>query len=403
MVQKRFILFSILLFLLTCHTTLAQQHIEKNEDSQESQELETEENWEEYKEIETEENWEEYEEMGGDENWDEYQEIGDAETLQDNQQMEDDEDWSEYEEVGGDGQTVEIVTQDNIDFQTDPQVETQAFETFTNFTPYYSSAGLVFSLTDEPSLQVGKTDEMEVYKDLFLRSFVPQWATIELSVYPMPLLGVGLKEHYRSTYDKFELSDSTNLIESATAGFEEPYSLTLLLNNVTSYNAEEESEAPNVGFMGYLVSVGTHHIQRNELVHDNWYELGWKVKGKFSKGAETLSWSLEVGSKNHSHNEITDTVYVGIKRDRINYDGPTWSFLENTGFELRHVAAREDFATVEQRLLVTKYFPKLRYKKMIFSLTLGVIHETERKYSGALALNQRSNQTLFVIRPSIYF
>jgi hypothetical protein len=34
---------------------------------------------------------------------------------------------------------------------------------------------------------------------------------------------------------------------------------------------------------------------------------------------------------------------------------------------------------------------------------MGVIHETAQKYSGDLSLNQRSNQTLFVIRPSVYF
>ncbi|MFT5837952.1 MAG: hypothetical protein ACI9UT_000443 [Flavobacteriales bacterium] len=331
----------------------------------------------------------------GDEDWSEYQEVDGVE--------DDDEDWSDYEEVGGDGQTVEIVTYDSEEPQETEALASQNYDTFTRFTPYYSSAGMVFKLTKEPNLQIGKSDEFEVYKDLFLRSYIPEWATLEFSVYPLPLLGVGLKKHYSSTYDKFELSDTSNLVESATAGFEEPYSLTLLLNNVTSYNANENSDAPNVDFMGYLISGGTHHIQNNELIRDNWYELAWKVKGKFSTGSKIFSWSFELGSKNHAHNEITDTVFVGIKRDRIDYDGPVWSFLDNTGFELRYSADRNDLATVEQRFLVTKFFPKLRYKKMIFSLTMGVIHETALKYSGDLALNQRSNQTLFVIRPSIYF
>jgi hypothetical protein len=317
--------------------------------------------------------------------------------------QEEEEDWSEYEEVGGDGETVEIVIHDIKDQQGVDALAQQTYATFTHFTPYYSSAGAVFSLSKEPSLQIGKSNEFDVYSDLFLRSYVPEWATLEFSFYPVSLLGVGLKDHYSSIYNKFELSDSYNVIESLTAGFEEPYSVTLLLNNVTSYNASDNSDAPNVGFMGYLISGGTHHIQNNELIRDNWYETAWKVKGKFSTGPKILSWDFKLGVKNHAHNDITDTIFVGIKRDMIDYDGPAWSFLENTGFELLFSVAQNNLETVEQRFLVTKYFPKLRYNKIIFSLTVGVIHETERKYSGDLALNQRSNQTLFIIRPSIYF
>ena len=333
------------------------------------------------------------------ESWEDEKESWD----EDEDSWDEDEDWSDYEEVGGDDQIVEIVSGFSEEAQMAEALSTQSYDTFNRLTPYYSSVGMVFNLTKQPSLQIGKSEEFDVYKNLLFRSLVPEWATFEFSVYPMPLLGVGLKSNYSSIYDKLELSDTNNLVESVTAGFEEPYSLTLLLNNVTSYNANETSDAPNVGFMGYLISGGTHHIQRNELIRDNWYEFVWKVKGKFSTGPKILSWTFELGAKNHAHSEITDTVFVGIKRDQINYDGPAWSFLENTGFELRYTAAQNDLATVDQRFLVTKYFPELSYKKMIFSLTVGVIHETEQKYSGNLSLNQRSNQTLFVIRPSVYF
>lgn len=438
------LIFSLLtlLLLLVSSASFAQQNTNSNavdntkdEIQEVGDEIETDEDWDDFQEVgndmDSEEDWEDYQEVGGDlvidENWEEYQEISDdmdteenwddyqevggdvviEESLGGNQQMtieeDGDEDWSEYEAVGGDGNTVEIVAKDDQkNIQTVPS-STQTYDTFSQLTPYYSSVGMVFKLTEEPSLQIGKSDEFEVYKDLFMRSYIPEWATLEASIYPLPLLGVGLKEQYRSTYDKFDVSDNYNLIESVTAGFDEPYSFTLLLNNVTSYNATEDSEAPNVGFMGYLISGGAHHIQNNELINDKWYELAWKVKGKFSTGSKTLSWSFELGSKNHAHKEITDTVYLGIKRDRIDYDGPIWSFLENTGYEIRHIAARNDLATVEQRLLVTKYFPKLRYKDMIFSLTMGVIRETSRKYSGELGLSQRPDDTLFVIRPSVYF
>jgi hypothetical protein len=423
--NKIFVSLLTLSLLLVSNVTIAQEQgsnvVDKTEDDfqEVSTEKATEENWDDFQEVggdmDTEENWDDYQEVGGDvvieENWEDYQEVGAEQETEENwddyQEVggEDnvDEDFSGYEEIGGDGQIVEYVANDTEDGEQAESLATQTYETFSQFTPYYSSAGLVFKLTDEPSLQIGKSDELEVYKDLFLRSYVPEWATLELSVYPLPLLGVGLKKHYNSTYDNFDLSDNYNLIESVTAGFDEPYSLTLLLNNVTSYNATEESEAPNVGFMGYLISGGAHHIQNNELVDDNWYELAWKVKGKFSDGPKTLSWSFELGSKNHAHQEITDTLYVGIKRDRINYDGPVWSLLENTGFEIRYIVDRTNLSTVEQRFLVTKYFPKLRYKDMIFSLTFGVIHETDRKYSGELGLSQRSDDTLFVIRPSVYF
>ena len=97
---------------------------------------------------------------------------------------------------------------------------------------YYSSLDLIASLTDKPIPDVGEKSEFEIYKDLLLSSYLPRFLLLEASVNPMPCLGVLIKENAQDFYEDAEVADGINLVRVVTAGFEEPYALSMFLGNV---------------------------------------------------------------------------------------------------------------------------------------------------------------------------
>jgi len=298
---------------------------------------------------------------------------------------------------------IEIV-EDDWDIPAEPNEDKSPFSTayYYNFSAYYANSGVVLNLTDQPVDNVGEKSEAFVYYELLKRSFVPRFLLFELSVNPMPILGTYLRERQNDFYETADYSD-INLLESVTAGFEEPYALSLFLNNMVSYQGESDAKGANIGFMGYLLSAGNFHIQRNRLIKDNWIELEWKLKGDIEREGDVLRWSFRVGSKFHQNQNISDIVYIALKRSQIARTGPIFSWLFNSGFEATYVLNQSNMRTVEYQLILSKKIP-LHVKSLSLSLDFGVIYETSEKYRGELAEQQEEDQNLlFVLRPSIDF
>ena len=274
---------------------------------------------------------------------------------------------------------------------------------YHNLDLYYANAGAIFNISDHAIPDIGDASEGEVYLDLFKRSGLPQYVLFEFSIYPMPIVGVYTREEHEDFYQDAELRSNFNWLESVTAGFEEPYALSVFFNNMVAYGAEGDLENSNRGFMGYLVSVGNYHIQRNRLVEDNWLELEWKIKGDIKRDEERLSWSFRIGGKFHEHPEIVDSLYVVLKRNQVATNKPILSWLFNSGVEFTYSVNQENFNSIGLQLMLEKNFP-IKIGSTVFSLGFGVIHENSNKYRGELKDTQeKDNQTYIVIRPSIHF
>lgn len=309
----------------------------------------------------------------------------------------DDSEWAE----------VEAEDMDSWEEIGNEEEETSLYDFYYHIAPYYSSFGLVFQLNNSPLDYQGIKSEYDVYRDLLTEAYLPEFMTLELSFYPMPLMGVGIRKHLPDTYQDAEITPELNLIESITAGFDEPYSLSLLFNSLTAYQTEQHSNTDedviDIGFLGYLISGGNYHIQRNKLIEDIWFELEWKLKGKFALGSEEYSWNFRFGLKNHDNSGITDTLFIAMKRDHVDIEGDLLSFLNNTGIEFTYVVDQSYLNPVETSLMINKYIPALSSKDAKISLDAGVIYENTRKYTGELKLPARENNLLFVIRPGIQF
>ena len=275
-------------------------------------------------------------------------------------------------------------------------------ELVVELDPYYTDLGLHIPLTGEPIPNLGAANEMEVYHHLFSHFLVPRFMLLEAAVFPMPVTGVYLKKNNRSFYDSAVLPGDINLIESITAGFQEPYAFSLFLGDMVNFvKPNEQRKGTNKGYMGYLVSIATEHIKKNVLIHDRSYELEWKLKGERNFEDDRLSWSFRFGAKLHEHPDISNVVYIGLRRSNLSFSAPFLSWLDNSSFEVKWDLSLRDGNLVRQEYIVGKKYP-FSSSKIAIKLDVGLIWEGNRQYSGTLrTLDHRD--LLLVLRPNIQF
>lgn len=267
--------------------------------------------------------------------------------------------------------------------------------------PYYSNIAYYQTLDDSPIPELGERSEAQVYADLFFSSYLPRFFLLEASVNPMPILGVVLKsDEAEDTYEDMTVTRKLNLVEVVTAGFEEPYALSIFLGNMVKYKSKGDTESQSKGFMGYLASYGHLHIRKNELVQDRWGEFEWKLKGDRITEGRLLSWSFRIGAKVHDNPFVTDEFYVALKRERVEENGDVYSWVKNGGIEFKYRVDQSSGKTIGQQLIIDKKIP-ITEKGWVFSFGIGFVRETRAKYSGPLSLEE--SNTAFVLRPSISF
>jgi len=313
--------------------------------------------------------------------------------------------WEEFEDGDNLEGFEEITAEDGTIDLTAAEVTLQDTGAFHRLDPYYSSLGYTWALSDDSSVQIVDGNEWEVFQKLLRQSLLPEFFTLEASVYPMPVLGVAIRKELPDVYEDADFGDNFNLVETVTAGFDEPYSVSALFSNVSAYRPHEAAadSAPNVGFMGYLVSVGEQHIFQNELFQDFWYELEWKLKGSFENGPEAFDWGVQIGVKNHRNEDITDTLYLTLERNNILQGGSYWSLQENTGFAFNISVTRSGFESVEISAFITKYFPIVN-SEVTPALAIGVIRQSGRKYSRDFQdENGDVEEYTLAIRPTLAF
>ena len=139
-----------------------------------------------------------------------------------------------------------------------------------------------------------------------------------------------------------------------------------------------------MGYVGYLLSAGSQHIKHNMLIPDHWVEMEWKIKGRRETDAQSLSWSVRGGAKFHSNTEISDTVMLGIRRNRIDFTKSEDALMRDFGFEYRIDFLQANLQPSRQLFVVDKHWP-LDHGKLAVSLGLGAIGQGEDRYLGTLA------------------
>lgn len=268
---------------------------------------------------------------------------------------------------------------------------------------YYTWLDLTISLTKAPIPHLGEKTESDIYKTLLTRAAVlPRFLVLEASVNPMPDLGVYIKKNYGEFYNDAQVSGSFNWVKALTAGFEEPYAFSVLAGNVVNFDVPGSKDTKGLGYSGYLISTGNYHIKDNELVHDRWYEFEWKMKGDRKSPVKKLSWSFRAGAKLHENPYITDIIYLSLRRDRLDYKPAEPSIFNNSGFEYTFDMDMRTLESIRHYFYMDKKWP-FESKKMAFSLAVGFIWESAKKYTGPLAAGRDKDNFQFILRPNIEF
>lgn len=281
--------------------------------------------------------------------------------------------------------------------------ETEAMQVEWEVDPYYTNVGLHIPLTHAAIPSITSDSEVEIYSRLIEGSLIPRYMLLEASIYPMPVLGTYLKNHTPGFYRQWEVGKGgNNLLESATAGFQEPWAVSAFFGNIANLvRPGEKRSGNNIGYTGYLISAGSKHIKENLLIDDDWFELEWKIKGKRNYPNDKLIWSFRIGGKFHANPDIRDVVYASIHRSNLNSNFPFLHWVKNTELELKVHFSQFDGQLVRGEVIAGKKYP-LAGKDYTPTLNLGFVWSSPREYDGVLADHNKSTVTL-VFRPSIEF
>lgn len=281
--------------------------------------------------------------------------------------------------------------------------EGKTTEVILEFDPYYSDVGVFIPLTSAAIPTITSDSETEIYSKLIKGSAIPRYMLLEASIYPMPILGSYLKKNEPGFYKEWEIGKGgSNFLESITAGFQEPWAVSLFFGNIAKLERPGEPlTGKSWGFTGYLVSAGSKHIKDNIFIADNWYELEWKIKGKRDFPNDKLIWSFRVGGKFHDNPDITNVAYVSIHRSNLNSDLPFLSWIQNAELDFKIHVSQLDGSLTRGEAVVGKKYP-ISSKNYTPTLNLGLIWSSAKEYSGQLAGSNKNTLTL-VFRPSIEF
>jgi hypothetical protein len=206
-----------------------------------------------------------------------------------------------------------------------------------------------------------------------------------------------------------QLTRSLNAVQAVTAGFEEPWALSIFLGNVVSFDTiNKPLRGKRNGYSGILIDLGTHHIKNNALIRDNWVQMEGKLKGEQILEDRSLRWSFRGGMKFHENRYIADAFFVGFRRSRTDFktEGKTSFWLNNSGFEYTSDFSQEKFRPIRHYLILDKKFP-FKNSRRAFTLGLGLVWTSDKKYSGPLSNTagdaKGASPFQFIIRPNLEF
>ena len=308
------------------------------------------------------------------------------------------------DETGQDTPAVAAVSSSIQPTQNSAQTEENSeAEVLWEWDLYYTSVGLNIPLTEKPIPTISSNSETVIYRELLKGSAIPRYMTLEASIYPMPILGTYLKKRTPGFYDHGQIGGSSiNLIDSVTAGFQEPWAVSLFLGNLAKLERPGETRTgTNMGYTGYLLSGGTKHIKNNVLIDDNWFELEWKIKGKRDYPDEKMSWSFRFGGKFNSHPEITDAFYFSIHRSNLDHRAPFLHWLKNISLDAKAQFSQHGGQVIREEFIIGKKYP-IEGESYSATLNVGVVWESPNEYIGALR-DRKESKTTLLIRPSVEF
>ncbi len=266
----------------------------------------------------------------------------------------------------------------------------------------YASASCNFRKEEVVNIQ---TSELALYGKLFKKSFKPTTALCEIFASPLPYLAASARQHHGNFYAQFDLSENYNLLNSLTAGEEDPWGISLFLGKIVPFKPTiKKSGFMGVAYSGYLFTAGKKHFKDNRIYKDDWFQGEWKIKGVRVTRFYKQVWSFRTGLKFHDNPFISDTVYLSMFRDRVDYLNRRFTLWRNSNLDIYAGFRKKGLKPVKLSLLFGKNFPaRIKDKKVVYSFSAGLLWEGADKYSGYLKDEDSGTALQFILRPTLKF
>lgn len=268
---------------------------------------------------------------------------------------------------------------------------------------YYSNISMFIDVDAENNVtDASDFSEQQIYTNLLNNVFRPNIILLEASLNPMPIAGLYFRQQNEDLYQKTNISNF-NLVRSLTAGFDEPYAFSFFFGRMLVFNRSKKGHlGVNRAFIGTLLSVSGHSIKENRAYEDKSLIIEFKLKGTRKYTAHSLDWSFRVGSKLHSNHNFTNTLYMGLRRSRVDFDKSRLSLFYNTAYSAFFSVSAQTFQLTETVLSIEKKWPSMLFYKTVYGLETGYLYNGDEKYRGRLR-NEGIENHVFIIRPSISF
>ena len=270
--------------------------------------------------------------------------------------------------------------------------------------PFYFPAGLYCSLTKDPIPTIETIYEGPLYRHLLRNALRPNCFLVELGAYPLPLAGVAMKKWAPNYYNKTWIGE-TNLVRAITESmnFKEPWSISVFFGHLVFFKNKTNALDGHAN-IGLLVSYGYYHIKDNGLFPDNWEEFEFKIKVDKKGLQRQYGSSYRIGSRVHGNSDIKNEFYLGLNRDRTDFDEHGFSFIKNTNMQVRYDMSFKPLQPLSLMIEAGKKLP-FRIKKNTYEvgLSLGAAWNINSAYSGQLAYGFKRYSLTPVIRPMLNF
>ncbi|MEE9161963.1 MAG: hypothetical protein V3U35_03240 [Candidatus Neomarinimicrobiota bacterium] len=248
--------------------------------------------------------------------------------------------------------------------------------------PYRSYASLFVPLRPDDEFVLWQEDEIRLYRDLLLKSVNPRYFLLELTAYPLAAASAWIETEHRRLYSSFDLWDGFNLLRSLGAGYQEPWSVSVFLGQLTNFwdiDEQDELIVAAAGAAGLVVTAGLHQLFDNSVVSGAWYRVEWKIKGSGSVGGRRRSWDLKAGYRHYGQPLLANTVGIAMTRQRIDKGSRSLAPGKNSVLTIETQLPTAALSDGPARIALEygKYYP---VGKWLVGLRAGYLYENRREF-----------------------
>ena len=210
--------------------------------------------------------------------------------------------------------------------------------TFDFYKPF-ASAYINLERFSEPMI-IQSGGEREIYAKLGSQLYLPKFILFQATLYQLSALSSYLETDLPTTYHRFDTVYNLNVLRALGGSFEEPYSFSLFLGNITflGYSAKDEGKQKKLkqsgsALAGFLVSIGNHQICDNIYLRDRWYQYELMLVGKLDeKYVRRISWNFRIGFKQNNIDLFHNVILLAIERSHSTWQKSRFSLLKNSIF-----------------------------------------------------------------------